>query len=568
MRHASSSTTAVQKPFFGASARQVVDLEEEVWKTVSAKVVDPAIQKPLKDLGWLNRRIGSSRSDGYGRDSNEGGDDNAVAFQILLNLPTLLHPNLVELKDRVQAEVRTQISKWMTKIGVDDSAPFQVDVQALPSPKPPIPWTIQAGRASTEDIEDRLGPGLAHVAHVVAVYSCKGGVGKSTVAVNLAYELAFRGGRVGLLDVDIYGPSLPTLMAGEEEKNGGTMDITVRKSPLGSNMVYPINHKGVKLLSLGYVSSKSGLPGRDSSSAAILRGPMAGRVTTQLCKGTDWGELDVLILDLPPGTGDVQLTVCQEMDVSCAVGVTTPSKVSVADAAKGVAMFDGLGIPTVAMVENMAFFDCEGGSRHYPFGTADYSSLNFDVNDLCRLPLSEKTSMANEQGIPLCLDRKSDSQTEIAQFSQLGDIVSKAMFSLPFLSTSLEKGTVLLDNNEYDLSTLKLSQTDGLLMVRLFSDDGATQVRIAPYHLRNVDPKTGVMLEDQPPQKTERIVENKGMVSLHKFSASMQDLQNVNVTRVEEKGKVGFEVTFDDGARFIYSRKAIASCLEGTIKSS
>mmetsp|Transcript_27341 Transcript_27341/g.65563 ORF Transcript_27341/g.65563 Transcript_27341/m.65563 type:complete len:624 (-) Transcript_27341:3317-5188(-) len=570
MRQMASSTMAVQEPFFGASARQVADLEEKVWETVSSKVVDPTIQKPLKDLGWLNRRIGSSRSDDGDRGNSEGeGDgDGAVAFQILLNLPTLLHPDLVELKDRVQAEVRTQICQWMTEIGVDDSAPFQVDVQALPSPKPPIPWTIQAGRASTKDIEERLGPGLANVAHVVAVYSCKGGVGKSTVAVNFAYELASRGGRVGLLDVDIFGPSLPTLMAGEEEQNGGNMDIAVRKSPLGSNMVYPINHKGVKLLSLGYVSSKSGLPGRDSNAAAILRGPMAGRVTTQLCKGTDWGELDVLILDLPPGTGDVPLTVCQEMDVSCAVGVTTPSKVSVTDAVKGVAMFDGLGIPTVAMVENMAFFDCEGGSRHYPFGKADYSSVNFDLNDSCQLPLSEKTSNANEQGIPLCLERTQDSQIEIAQFSKLADIVSKAMLSLSFQSTSLENGTVLLDNNEYDLSTLKLSHSDGFLMVRLFSDDGATQVRIAPHLLRNVDPKTGVMLEDQSPQKTDPIVEQKGMVSLHKVRAPKPDLQNINVTRVEEKGKVGYEVTFNDGARFIYSRKAIASCLEGAINSS
>mmetsp|Transcript_27338 Transcript_27338/g.65538 ORF Transcript_27338/g.65538 Transcript_27338/m.65538 type:complete len:257 (-) Transcript_27338:3317-4087(-) len=256
------------------------------------------------------------------------------------------------------------------------------------------------------------------------------------------------------------------------------------------------------------------------------------------------------------------------MDVSCAVGVTTPSKVSVTDAVKGVAMFDGLGIPTVAMVENMAFFDCENGSRHYPFGKADYSSVNFDVSDLCQLPLSEKTSNANEQGIPLCLERTPDSQTEIAQFSKLGDIVSKAMFSLPFQSTSLENGTVLLDNNEYDLSTLKLSHSDGLLMVRLFSDDGATQVRIAPQLLRNVDPKTGVMLEDRSPQKTDPIVEQKGMVSLHKVRAPKPDLQNINVTRVEEKGKVGYEVTFNDGARFIYSRKAIASCLEGAINSS
>eukprot|EP00536_Pseudo-nitzschia_multiseries_P015728 jgi/Psemu1/218932/e_gw1.940.5.1 len=254
----------------------------------------------------------------------------------------------------VEKEARQEINRWaadtnlfVTTDSNHGGIDFEVDIKTVA--KQPIPWTVQSGQQSQEDVKSGLGPGLTNVSHFLAVYSCKGGVGKSTVAVNLAYELARLGGRVGLLDVDIYGPSLPLQVTPDDD--------AVRKSSLGSSMVCPIEHKGVKLLSLGYVSSKSGIPGSGKNSdAAILRGPMAGRVVTQLLKGTEWGDLDVLILDLPPGTGDVQLTVCQEVNLSFAVGVTTPSKLAIADARKGVSMFNTMGIETLAMVENMAYF--------------------------------------------------------------------------------------------------------------------------------------------------------------------------------------------------------------------
>lgn len=149
----------------------------------------------------------------------------------------------------------------------------------------------------------------------------------------------------------ITGPSLPTLVT--------PSDLAVRRSPLGTNMVYPIEHMGVKLLSLGFVSSKSGVPGASSdinSGAAVMRGPMTSKVVTQLLKGTDWGDLDVLLLDFPPGTGDVQLTVCQQLNLSGAVIVTTPSTLAMVDAVKGVDMFQAMDVPTLALVENMAFF--------------------------------------------------------------------------------------------------------------------------------------------------------------------------------------------------------------------
>jgi Mrp family chromosome partitioning ATPase len=151
--------------------------------------------------------------------------------------------------------------------------------------------------------------------------------------------------------LDIYGPSLPVLIRPN--------DVAVRRSEkAGGKLVYPIDHCGVKVLSMGFVNNSSGVPGsgRDNG-AAIMRGPMAVKVVTQLLKGTDWGELDVLLLDLPPGTGDVQLAVCQELALSGAVAVTTPSKLAAIDTRKGIEMFTSLGVPTLAVVENMSYFE-------------------------------------------------------------------------------------------------------------------------------------------------------------------------------------------------------------------
>jgi len=242
-----------------------------------------------------------------------------------------------------------------------------------------------------DDAKNLTGPGLESTNAIVSVYSCKGGVGKSTVSVNLAYALAkTKNLKVGLLDCDIYGPSLPTLIAPE--------DITVRRSEIGK-MVLPIDHEGVKVLSLGYVSPKSGIPGSGSgisaSSAvdpAVIRGPMASRVVTQLLKGTDWGDLDILLLDLPPGTGDVQLTACQEVVLDGAVAVTTPGSLSKVDVLKGIEMFHSLNVPTLAAVENMSYFvNPTTKEEHKIFGVQNKFSdlLLSSPDDLIRVPLSE-----------------------------------------------------------------------------------------------------------------------------------------------------------------------------------
>jgi Mrp family chromosome partitioning ATPase len=557
------STTITTTTIFGASPRQMAVLEEQVWSAVTAHVTDPETEQTLAKLGWVNRRLAVSENN---------------TIQILLQLPSLLYPSLNELQSMIKHEAKQATERWIEETGLKQNYEggnnLHVNVNVEVLPQKPVPWLVQAKQQDQEDVNSRLGPGLANVSHFLAVYSCKGGVGKSTVAINLAYELARLGGRVGILDVDIYGPSLPVLIQPD--------DPAVRRSPLGSNMVYPIAHKGVKMLSLGFVSSYSGVPGSGKDGgAATLRGPMAGRVTTQLLKGTDWGDLDVLILDLPPGTGDVQLTVCQEIDLSFAVGVTTPSKLAIADAKKGISMFASMGIDTIAIVENMSYFECDAGVRHYPFGrgftgnltsvTADELSRgNTPVNpdNVCQLPVSEIANEANENGIPICISRPEKAKNELEAFEKLAKIVSRELFRLPFRVPRGE-GSVVVEDETFDLSSIQLSADKDALIVRFFSEAGALQKRIPAQALRSRDPKTGAVINDSGDLQNEHNVAGSlggdGMVTKHKVSSNGAKASSVVPEKVEKKARVGFEVTWSDGARYIYSRQAIAIAAGGKI---
>ena len=185
----------------------------------------------------------------------------------------------------------------------------------------PATWTKPAAAA-----------GVGGVRKLVAVASCKGGVGKSTAAVNLAYSLAARGLAVGIVDLDVHGPSLPTMVKPDAPLQ------------LEGEALLPLTSRGVKLMSMGYLN-----PG-----AMPLRGVKVTPIVQQLVGRTVWGELDYLVIDLPPGTGDVQLTLAQDFSVDAAVLVTTPQRLSFVDVVKGVEMFDKVGIPTVAVLENMA----------------------------------------------------------------------------------------------------------------------------------------------------------------------------------------------------------------------
>lgn len=538
------------------SRREIAALEDRLIPVLGTHVVDPLLKTNLRNLGWIDRRI----------------DVSDQRIKVQLRLPTLLHPSLSKLKQNVKAAVLKELNGIAKEKGWELENSVTVDVQAVATQ----PYPMVARQVDDHnDLISRLGPGLAHVAHFLAVYSCKGGVGKSTVAVNLAYELARMGGRVGLLDVDIYGPSLPVLVH--------PTDPMVRKSPLGKGMVLPIEHEGVKVMSLGFVSPDSGVPGSGpAGGASVMRGPMAGRVVTQLLKGTDWGELDVLVLDLPPGTGDVQLAVCQDLQLSGAVAVTTPSKLAVTDAQKGIEMFTSLGVPTLAAVENMAYFDCEGGIRHYPFGkgildlsteeTMDFKSLN-----IFQLPISALTNDANDSGLPLCVSRPKESSAELTVFEQLTEAISIELLLLQHGRSGAEGSrlgspcTVSFKESteEFDVATVHMSVDNAheTFTVRLFSDTGATQVTIRADELRYRHPKTGekMTVDNFHQEGTEQTQSSDGMVQHHKHGDSGSP--RLFPATVDKKGRYGYAVEWADGATIIYSLLSIARAAGGVVRN-
>ncbi len=217
---------------------------------------------------------------------------------------------------------------------------------------------------------------LSKVKYVVAISSCKGGVGKSTCACALALELAQRGLKTGLLDADIYGPSLPSLFQ--------LRDVQVQSNEF--KMLSPIDHQGLKLMSFGFLLGDA---------PAVMRGPIVTRYIQQLLFQTDWGELDYLILDMPPGTGDVQLTITQSIKLTGAVIVTTHHSLSLVDTARGILMFEKVKVPILGVIENMAYFVApDTGKKYYIFGEQKAGALStrFGVKTLVEVPIMGELS--------------------------------------------------------------------------------------------------------------------------------------------------------------------------------
>ena len=225
----------------------------------------------------------------------------------------------------------------------------------------------------------------AGVQRVIAVASGKGGVGKSTVAANLAVALAARGQRVGLLDADVYGPSQPRMLG-----------VSGRPSSPDGHIILPQRNHGVTLMSLGL------MVGEDE--AIVWRGPMLMGALQQMLRQVQWGRLDVLIVDLPPGTGDVQMTLCQNTDVAGAVVVSTPQDIALIDARKGIDMFKKMNTPILGIIENMSAFVCDGcGKVHHPFGHggARAEADKLGVPFLGEIPLDLAIRTAADGGAPI-----------------------------------------------------------------------------------------------------------------------------------------------------------------------
>lgn len=320
--------------------------ESDILKALST-VNDPDIKRDLVSLGMIKDiKIGQSM----------------VGFTVVLTTPAC------PLKEKIRQDCEEAV-----RAVVGSSFAIQINMTS-----------------SVTSLRDnaQLLPG---VKNIIAVASGKGGVGKSTVTSNLAVALAKCGAKVGLIDADIYGPSIPTMFNCEHEQ-------PLVKSVNGKNIIMPIEQYGVKLISIGFLAPPE--------SAVVWRGPMASAALKQFFSDAEWGELDYLLIDLPPGTSDIHLTLVQTVPVTGAVVVTTPQKVALADAKKGLAMFlqPQINVPILGIVENMAYFTPEElpDNKYFIFGKDGGKNLSekYNVPMLGQIPLVQSIRESGDSGLP------------------------------------------------------------------------------------------------------------------------------------------------------------------------
>lgn len=275
--------------------------------------------------------------------------------------------------------------------------------------------TESASVESNESIQSDAG--AQKIKHLIAIGSGKGGVGKSTIATNIALSLKAQGARVGLCDIDMYGPSVPIIL--------GVQGAKVKADPKHKKFI-PVEAYGLKVMSIGFLI--------DEETPVIWRGPIVGSIVKQFLDETLWGELDYLIIDLPPGTGDAQLTLTQSIKVTAAMMVTTPSELSVADAIKGMQMFRKVDIPILGVVENMSYYVCsECGHESNPFnqGGTERMCVHFGTSVLSRIPLDDATQRGGDEGKPIVI-----SAPESPQSQAFMDLAKQVMEKLPFKASS------------------------------------------------------------------------------------------------------------------------------------
>ncbi len=245
---------------------------------------------------------------------------------------------------------------------------------------------------------------LPGVKSTIAISSGKGGVGKSTVAVNLAIALVKEGYKVGLIDADIYGPSIPTMLGVRDEK---PKLVKINEK----NRLLPVVKYGLKLMSIGFLV--------DNNEAVVWRGPMAASALKQFMSDVQWDELDFLLYDMPPGTGDIQLTLTQSIPLTGAVIVTTPQEISIIDARKGAKMYEKVNVPVLGIIENMSYYNNPDGSKEYIFGTGGGANLanELGLNFLGEIALNTNIRLGGDEGKPIVL-RDADS-AESKQFNEI-----------------------------------------------------------------------------------------------------------------------------------------------------
>lgn len=323
--------------------------KENLLKALS-EVIDPDLKKDLVTLGMIQ---------------NIHIDDYKAAFDVVLTTPAC------PLKEIIKKDCEEKIAKHL-----GDGVHLIINMTSNVTSK-----------------RDE-GPVLPGVKNIIAVSSGKGGVGKSTVAANLAVALARSGADVGLIDADIYGPSIPTMFNCEFEQPGIVQED-------GKNKIVPIQQYGVKLISIGFLTN--------SEDAVVWRGPMASSALRQFITDAKWGDLDYLIIDLPPGTSDIHLTLVQAVPVTGALVITTPQKVALADAQKGISMFKQpqINVPILGLVENMAWFTPEElpDNKYFIFGENGGKKLaeKNNIELLGQIPIVQSICESGDSGYPAAL---------------------------------------------------------------------------------------------------------------------------------------------------------------------
>lgn len=317
-----------------------------------------------------------------------GEGENMMASGAVTNIMTFADEVVVDITIKnpsLQAKKRTEVD--IMKVIHD-----QVHQKAK------VKVNVRVDAPAKEAKNEIKGKPLPGIKNIIAVASGKGGVGKSTITANLAVTLSKMGFKVGILDADIYGPSIPMMFDVENER-----PISVNVD--GKKKMKPVENYGVKILSIGFFTKPD--------QAVVWRGPMASKALNQMIFDAAWGELDFLLVDLPPGTGDIHLSIMQAMPLTGAVVVSTPQNVALADAKKGVAMFqqESINVPVLGIVENMAWFTPEElpDNKYYIFGKDGAKNLatDLDVRVLGQIPLVQSIREAGDVGRPVALQESS-----------------------------------------------------------------------------------------------------------------------------------------------------------------